>query len=117
MYRDKVEMAARRKFKALEMTTWFRAKRGGKDSTEQKDVPTAFRGKQRRDTERQEAPEEGKEETAGKEVKPCAQVDSGSGNRKANCKTMAVEMVAFIPYNFLFDFNYPSSRFHNSKYV
>ena len=51
MYRNRQEMAARRKFKALEKTTWFWARRGGKDLTEQKDVPTAFRGKQRRDTE------------------------------------------------------------------
>ena len=36
MYRGREEMALRRKFKAYEMTTWFWAKRGGKDSKEQK---------------------------------------------------------------------------------
>ena len=43
MYRSTSEMAQRRKFRALKMIIWLRAKRGGKDSREQKDVTTVFK--------------------------------------------------------------------------
>ena len=98
MYRSREEMAARRKFKALEKTTWFRARRGGKEATEQKDVPSAFRRKHKTSTDRQEGAQEGKEGAPDEEAKVQVQVDSGPGNRKPKSTTTAVETVAFIPY-------------------
>ena len=85
MYQGREEMALRRKFKALEMTTWFRAKRGGKESREQKDVPSVFRNRTAKsgtEGKRQDLQEGSSQE------KP--------GNKKA--KTIVVETVAFIPY-------------------
>ena len=43
MYRTREEMAARRRFKSLEVTTWFKAKRGGKQARDQKDTPTSLK--------------------------------------------------------------------------
>ena len=91
MYRNRQEMAARRKFKALEKTTWFRARRGGKEATEQKDVPSAFKRKPNPD--RQQETQETRESTPEKETR--TQADSG---RKPKSTTTAVETVAFIPY-------------------
>ena len=86
MYRSSQEMAKRRKFKAMEMVTWFRPKRGGKDAREQKDTPSPLRQPQEQRPERETKVEHTSGNVPGKD----------SGNHPG--KTILVETVVFVPY-------------------
>ena len=43
LYRSREDMAKARVFKAMKATNWFKARRGGRDVREQKDMPTVLK--------------------------------------------------------------------------
>ena len=91
-------MAKRRRFKALDKVTWFRPRRGGKDSKEQKDVPTVIR----------QAQEDGHRPV--KEREKGTKTENGPGKGSGNCsgngqdrKSVLVETVYLFPIHLTLD--------------